>query len=519
MRHKSSSQLHNTAQPLSPPYTWGNPGRVIDRNGHCVDTTGEVWRLHDPTDSIDINWNTLDVASDIKAAIRAHIAYTIESRAPMTANQVFSQLKYCFSRMPILDSITALSYEVLEGLLTRLRVDNKAWHFHYIRKWYQWCEDQGLPGFEGSIAVKLYRLKVDANSHGERVMTRDVNDGPLSHDEHYLVRQAIKTGRGTLVQRVIVALLLELGARPSQLIRLEKCDFDLTTGPSGHAFYSLDVPRVKQRTVGELERKRRRISPELGRMIEELIEQNQQKYGDRGVQMPLLCVRQKHLKKLTGELQPKYELHMKVIGFAYRVQDFARRVKIVSPRTGRPLNLHPRRLRYTFFTMLAEQGTAINHLAELADHSDTRSIWIYVASTSNIVDRLNLALGEERHYADTINRFNGQVVLRTGEEDQATVIFGATPTLKNLGGIGFCGADFLCNLYPPLSCYICPKFQAWIDGPHADLLLELEVYVEQLIKRNNGPSDRIPHQLVDVITAIRQLLQRIKEVEGNEATG
>ena len=202
MRHKSLSQLQDTAQRLSPSYTWDNPGSIIDRNGRCVDTRGEVWRLHDPTDNIDINWNTLNIAPDIKAAIMAHIAYTIESRAPMTAYQVFSQLKYCFSRMLILDSITALSYEVLEGLLMRLRVDNKAWHFHYIRKWYQWCEDQGIPGFEGSVAAKLYRLKVDANSHGERVMTRDVNDGPLSHDEHYLVRQAIKTGRGTLTQRL-----------------------------------------------------------------------------------------------------------------------------------------------------------------------------------------------------------------------------------------------------------------------------------------------------------------------------
>jgi integrase len=56
-------------------------------------------------------------------------------------------------------------------------------------------------------------------------MTRDVNDGPLTRDEHFLIRQAVKENKGRLVNRVIIMLLLELGARPVQLVQLEEQDF------------------------------------------------------------------------------------------------------------------------------------------------------------------------------------------------------------------------------------------------------------------------------------------------------
>lgn len=512
MQNQSSLQLQTLVnQPL---FVWDNPGKVIDRNGRPVDTTGAVWRLQDPTENIYLNWDGLHAASDVKDAIKAHVAHIIEAHAPRTAYQVFKQLKYCLTRLPTFDSAWEITYELLESAIATMRLERKDWHFHYIRKWYQWCDDQGIPGFRGEVASRLYRLKISINPRGERVMTRDVNDGPLSHDEHFLIRQAVKEGHGPLLNQAIIMLLLELGSRPVQLVQLEEQDFIVKVSPSGQPFYSLNVPRAKQRTVGQAEKKRRRISSELGQLITELIERNHPKYGDRGPQMPLLCVRNNN-KKLTDELKERYELHMKTIGFTQRVRDFASLANIISPRTGKLIRLNPQRLRYTYFTLLAEQGASTNHLAELADHSNDKSIAIYISSTSSVVDRLNAAFGKDKYYADTIIRFQGQILEHTGTEDPAAVIHGATPQFKNLGGIGVCGANFLCNLYPPLSCYICPKFQAWTDGPHEQLLLDLEVYVKQLIEQSGGPSDRIPYQLVDVMASIRQLLMRIEELKND----
>lgn len=496
-----------------PLFIWDNPNKVIDRNGRPVITTAEIWEPQDPSDNININWDTLKTAADIKDAIKCHVAYTIEAQAPKTAHQVFKQLKYCLVRLPPLKSVWDISYEILEAAIAQARLERKDWHFHYIRRWYRWCEDQDIPGFSGELASRLYRLKINGNTHGERVMTRDVNDGPLSHDEHFLIRRAVKEDKGRLVDRVIIMLLLELGARPVQLVQLEEQDFLIQMSPSGQPFYALNVPRAKQRNVGEAEKKRRRISQELGRLIENLIEVNHHKFGDQGAQMPLLCVRDARNKKLTSELKIRYALHMKVVGFGQRVRAYPASVNLISPRTGRIIKLSARRLRYTYFTMLAEQGTSTLHLAELADHSSDKSITIYVSSTSSVVDRLNAALGKDTHYANTIKRFLGLVVEPKSNERAAAVIFGSTPTLINLGGIGVCGADFLCNLYPPLSCYLCPKFQAWTDGPHEKLLAELETYVQQLVEGCNYPSDKIPYQLTEVIVSIRQLLERIAELK------
>ena len=123
--------------------------------------------------------------------------------------------------------------------------------------------------------------------------------------------------------------------------------------------------------------------------------------------------------------------------------------------------------------------------------------------------RLNLALRENPQFTDIVHRFLGRVESRTGTESAAYVIPGCTPTLKNLGGIGRCGAGYLCQLYPPLSCYVCPKFVAWVDGPHQQMLEELQIHVQALRQRSGNPSDRIPHQLEEVMEAIQAVLVQI----------
>lgn len=497
-----------------------NRKKVIDRNGRPVTITGDVWSLQDPSDNIRINWNTLKTPIAIKEAAKSYVAHTIESQAPQTANQVFEQLRYCFKRMPAFDQISELTYEVIEAAIAKARVDHKEWHFHYVRRWYQWCEDRGIPGFTVEIAVQLSRLKIAGNSHGIRVMSRDINDGPLSHDEHFLIRQALRETKGRPTDRVIMMLLMETGARPVQLVQLEEHDLILNSTASEHPFYSLNIPRAKQRQIGEPEKKRRRISPELGRSIEELIKQNHKTHGDHGLSMPILCTTARDLKrkKLTKELATKYKFHLKVVGFTSRVRRYPAQVGIISPRTQKVLKLHALRLRYTFFTMLAEQGAATNHLAELADHLNERSILIYVSSTSSVVARLNAALGKDPHYSSTIARFLGQLVSSNDPHAKASIIVASTPTLKDLGGIGSCGAKSLCNLYPPLSCYVCPKFQAWIDAPHEALLKELEEFVQSLINTSANQADRIPYQLVDVITSLRQLVAKVEDLKNHQTT-
>jgi len=136
---------------------------------------------------------------------------------------------------------------------------------------------------------------------------------------------------------------------------------------------------------------------------------------------------------------------------------------------------------------------------------------VYTRATSNSVERLNQALGSNSQFTALVDRFLGDIVERSEDDAPHKLIHGTTPTLKNLGGLGRCGADFLCNLMPPLSCYVCPKFRAWNDGPHEEMLRELEAYKQQLTQKSRNPSDRIPMQLNETIDAVKGLLRKLQQ--------
>jgi integrase len=506
--------IPNSPQTLShapgPIYVWQNPRRAIDRNGRLVDTTGEIWPLNDASGPIQINWASVDTGSDIKDALKAYVFHAIEAQAPGSSGTIFFHMKYVLNEVLTVTSLVQLDYAALEAVLKQLREYGSAWKFGHVRRWYRWCSNQKIPGFSKEIAERLYRLKVPTNAKGVKVMSRDPERGPFSDQEHWLLRQAVKNGRGSFLTRVCVMLLLELGARPIQLVLLTIADFKVTLGSDGtQKFYALDVPRVKQRTVGKLAKKRRRISHELGQVLEDLVRKNQLKHGDSDSEMPILC---RPIPATEGvRKRNRHPLQLPRDSFQKRVVSFASEANIISPRTGKLLNTYPIRFRYTFATRHANQGTPATVLSELMDHSNLASIRIYTKSTSNFVERLNVALGTNDQYTSIIGRFLGEISSSAENRDPHRIINGTTPTLKNLGGIGACGADFLCKLMPPLSCYICPKFQAWSDGPHEQMLRELEIYVLDLMQRSMNKSDRIPYQLTEVITAIRSLLVKLEE--------
>jgi integrase len=496
-----------------------NPGKVLNRNGYSITTSGDVWVIHSLPEDYQINWRLVDCASDIKDSLKAHIIHLIESKAPATACTAFDFVKYTLQEIPLLASLNDLTFPILEGALTKMRLSNSEWKFGHVRRWYKWCTDQGIPGFNEEIAKRLYEFTLRPNTSGQAVMTRDPRKGPLSEEEHWLIRQAVKQGKGSLLGRICVMLLLETGARPTQLISLDEQDLHIIQSSPGHNFYSLSVQRVKQRTVGPLEKKLRRISQELGRKIEELIDENHSLHSDDGPEKPIL------LSSTTKPLKIEREdtsdgtrgLRMRRMTsqiFKYRVSHFAFEANIISPRTGEIINLFPYRLRYTFGIRHAEQGTPSAVLADLLDHTRPISVRVYTKSTNNLVPRLNTILGDNEQYNNIIKRFLGEISSDGSNDSPNKVVKGTTPTMKNLGGIGACGANFLCKLMPPLSCYVCPKFQAWVDGPHQEMLHEVENYSLKLAEVNgNNPSDRIPHQLVDVIAAIKELLMKIGRLE------
>jgi hypothetical protein len=161
---------------------------------------------------------------------------------------------------------------------------------------------------------------------------------------------------------------------------------------------------------------------------------------------------------------------------------------------------------------MGEDGASRFHIAEVLDHTDLQNVNVYTETVSSISDAV--AKATDDRMGPLVDRFLGRVVDSLPPLQRSQPIPMNTPHISlpilNTGGVGGCGRDAakdgLCDLYPPLSCYLCPFFAALRDGPHSEILRSLETYVEL----NQALTDpRILRQLTDVILAVRSVLKKV----------
>jgi len=178
--------------------------------------------------------------------------------------------------------------------------------------------------------------------------------------------------------------------------------------------------------------------------------------------------------------------------------------------------MNARRFRFSIATHMAEEGASLFHIAEILDHSDTQNVRVYVETASSIADPVARATDDA--LTPLVRRFQGRIV----DSDEASTVTelsngripAAVPHLGiaqlDVGGIGLCGRDAvrdgLCQLLPPLSCYLCPSFAALQAGPHRQMLES----IDRVLQQHEHHSDRrVLVQLDQVRTAIRQVIYGI----------
>lgn len=194
---------------------------------------------------------------------------------------------------------------------------------------------------------------------------------------------------------------------------------------------------------------------------------------------------------------------------------FAGASALVSPRTGARLHIFPRRFRYTLATDAADEGASPIAIAALLDHSDTQTARRYVERRSAIAQRM--APATDHAYSPLVQRFKGVIIDHDAAPPPGVkrqVVPGVSVHLPifplDVGGVGLCGRDVrtdgLCKLFPPLSCYVCPSFMAWRDGPHEIVLQSIEATIASLTA---SVDSKIPAQLEWVLSAVRQLRAQI----------
>jgi hypothetical protein len=383
----------------------------------------------------------------------------------------------------------------------------------FLRRWHK----LGCPKIANEVPVFLEELRIGRNpKRGAAVRTLDPHTWPFSNVEmlaiHTALNESFANGKLSLRRFTLAWLVLALGARSIQIALLKVGDLKIAHAKDGSKTYILKVPRAKTR--GETHRCEftdRALIADVGRLVESLI---LQVHHDAAV----------HLTNAPGDpsglpLFPNWN-SITLRGFRHHTtaadirQELVYAIgslKVISERTGKPLNAPSYRFRRTLGTRAAQKGYGPLEIAHLLDHSTTRSVSVYAAITTEAIERIDEALTSQ--IAPLVKAFAGQIVrdesfAERGDDPSSRV---ADPRFG--GGQGTCGKYGGCRAAAPIACYTCFKFQPWLDvQAHEGVLRHLVADRERLLALTGsadlaGANDR-------TILAISEVIQRCQEMEG-----
>lgn len=505
------------------------PRMVVDRNGLRVFTDSDCWRLN--TAGQDKDGLNVGRLKDhvLRYAFSRYMIFRIERHSPVTvisaAHCILSQLeKVDFLRKSYGSNDRELALiGAVNNVLKGLRSNNKVNEFYDLCRWYLWGAEK-IPecGFNCEFALHLSRIKIPGDVKGEAVRSRDPEVGPLHFEmEEPLVRRALRQDVSEdfnhRQQRVAVALCLAFGRNPLNYARLREEDlFNLTEGFSeAPDLWQLNIPRIKKRASPRELFRTETCDPELATMIKDLIDRNAQfatLLNGRELPRPLF-LRKAPVPRLIGTDSEDYAYCRTTSEIQQLISSWAKRMKLISPITGRQLHLTPRRLRYTFACNMARQGASRAALAEMLDHTDTQHVGVYYELFDEMVAMLDKALALKA--GKVIGWFKGKIVdcneqAINGDNPDKYLFFVGEENPQEQIEIGVCGERSLCHLDPPYTCYLCPKFQPYRHAKHERVLvILLEDRQARLAKYNNS---RLGIQLDDVILAVGQAVTACREL-------
>ncbi|WKV11459.1 tyrosine-type recombinase/integrase [Marivirga harenae] len=357
-------------------------------------------------------------------------------------------------------------------------------NFNSFKMFFKWMKTQNV---ELDYRSVFKRLKYDKpgvkNSFGHIAMREfeiKKSDQIRLIKFLYSTLETCKKDKLEFTEALIVLSSFELGIRPIQTISLNVGDFKVIKNMEA-VFYSLDIVNVKKSNDQQHIRKRRAISSKLGFFLELLV-------TGKDSNEPLFKTKKR--KRFTSP------------GISKVINCCLKEMLIdTSKFEGNTI------LRHSLAQTLADQGSPAEVIAEALGHNSTVAGRAYVNNTPNIAEIKSRALGKSDRFKEIIE------ILQTGRpkkkenvpEDRW--ISGVVGT-GYIGGIGGCGlpSHSSCPKNPVYSCYTCQKFHPFENGPHTEVLKELQNEVQIFIDNSTDSGDlkfnRTLEQLEMVIESV-----------------
>jgi len=455
------------------------PNTLITFWGDRIDSSDDVWYFDETASKETIKFSRIK-NSYIRYSVKIFIATQSVSKSLKHTRNIWYRLS------SILGEIDSSKIEndiikVIDGYIHDSRGTNSEHQIWYLKSWYLWCFDMGLPYFNEDYADYLSSISISGNTKGQAVMSLEENHGPLNDKEISCFTSLLSKDPCVSAEKTMAYLFLTLGCNPRNLSLLKWQDFS-TVSSGDYKVYLLKVPRIKKRVKNRKEFKTRELDQRVGKILEGYKLQNCSEF--------VFC-NMDGLPYTAQKIQILFS-------------NYAKRLTSKSEING--IHLTPRRLRYTFATRLVMSGVSKERLADLLDHTDLQHVQVYYDLRHQIKGFLTEA--ENKELGQILRRFEGNIDPQMDSSNKDIKYY----TLKANSALGKCGSDSHCELNAPYSCFVCPKFNAFSDS--LDSYKEVQsdlVSWKASRKKEVDENDRIQFQMDEVISAITDLISRIED--------
>lgn len=499
---------------------------IFTRAGHPVKISNSIWRIPYPSGSMALYWDKLPcIGIEIRNANEAYLIYLIANSSKGEIKNNWTSIKQ-ITALPSVSKAGLRGVEIPLQFFTEFEAElpkHEKYRLHFARKWYTWCSDAGFALFSPEVAFYLEQRVIGGNEKGNAVRSADPEKGPLQDAEVKALGNALRAARMTAVidlqEEAAVWLALAFGSNPEPIALLREEDFwSLEDSDEDAPIYLLNIPRHKKGDAApRTQFRERRLNPEIGEIVQALISRNRVESpvgNDVSDGRPLF--------RRTG---PRKDLPVDGLGSDYRYHHTSQELAslvcgavaqlgVISPRTGRPLKITMRRLRYTFATRLVNEGASRQVVAQLLDHTDLQNVGVYFDAKSDIVERLDAAGALE--LGPLAQAFLGKLVRSEQEavrgDRPSSRVYHRDRTRDQLDALGTCGSFSFCGLTAPIACYTCVRFQPWMDAPHDKALTAL------LAERNRRQEAGLGASMIEIfdmtILAVADVIRRIEVMRG-----
>ncbi|MBP2280188.1 integrase [Psychrobacter sp. PL19] len=505
---------------------------ITTREGRKVNISGDKWHLpYINYDNSSIDFGRIKselIKNSLKRYVSHTLVHTSTNAGLVNFTVVLSEiLKFHNTEVKDnnLDEETLI--KAFEKAINLAKSEHRLWALYRPIKWYIWSSKNSPElGFSKQYAEQLSTMSIPGNPKGQAVRMDNPEYGPLNRSlELPLVIEALKNDKSSeflhLQQKAALALSVALGRNPGNLIYLRESDLSqLTPFDKDEPTYILKVPRIKKRQLSPRDDFiEEYLDPYFGKIIEDLIAAN------KGID--LVYAGRKYIKlderplfiKVSGNKSAKRSHSIDEVfnlvsnDISKLLKSFVKRHNIISPLTGLPLKVSPRRFRYTLATGLASEGISSKELARILDHTDTQHVMVYYDTKSSIVAHLDKALSKQ--FAQYVSLFKGKVIDNdsdavNGCRDDKHLLFVDEDCPDEQTNIGVCGELTICYLDPPFSCYLCPKFQPYRTADHEYVLDKLIDSREKRFEKYENA--RLGIQLDDVILAVSNVIEICRKI-------